>query len=122
MEILSTMGTRSLGQEIGLNTLESELETHLGEVVDAIFSSSAKVTIRLEDMVREINLEALTIGLGLQQTEYEPEQFPGLIYRPSQYEVTLLIFASGKIIIVSTTTENTPNPQFSTFENSSLSH
>jgi transcription initiation factor TFIID TATA-box-binding protein len=57
----------------------------------------------MEDLGREVNLEALAVALGLEQTEYEPEQFPGLIYRPPQYEVTLLIFATGKIIIGGTT-------------------
>jgi len=48
-------------------------------------------------------LEALPIALGFEHTEYEPEQFSGLIYRTPQYEVTLLIFATGKIIIGDTT-------------------
>jgi len=42
------------------------------------------------------SLEALAIGLGLEQTEYEPEQFPALIYRGG--ESVILIFASGKIV------------------------
>jgi transcription initiation factor TFIID TATA-box-binding protein len=41
-------------------------------------------------------LETIAIGLGLEQTEYEPEQFPGLIYRDG--ESTVLVFASGKIV------------------------
>jgi transcription initiation factor TFIID TATA-box-binding protein len=32
----------------------------------------------------------------LEQTEYEPEQFPALIYRGE--EAVLLIFSSGKIV------------------------
>ena len=42
------------------------------------------------------SLEALAIGLGLEQTEYEPEQFPALIYRGG--ESVILVFASGKIV------------------------
>ena len=30
---------------------------------------------------------------------YEPEQFPGIIYRPEEIDATYLIFNSGKIII-----------------------
>lgn len=45
------------------------------------------------------NLNALAIGLGLEYTEYEPEQFPGLIYRFDSYSVVILIFASGKAIV-----------------------
>ena len=29
---------------------------------------------------------------------YEPEQFPGLIYRMAQPKVVILLFASGKLV------------------------
>ena len=45
------------------------------------------------------NLHALAIGLGLERTEYEPEQFPCLIYRPVDYPCVLLVFATGKVVI-----------------------
>jgi len=34
---------------------------------------------------------------GLKKTMYEPEQFPGLIYRMDDPKVVILIFASGKL-------------------------
>jgi transcription initiation factor TFIID TATA-box-binding protein len=46
-----------------------------------------------------LNLNALGIGLGLESTEYEPEQFPGLIYRPSGADSVVLLFASGRVVI-----------------------
>lgn len=46
-----------------------------------------------------LNLNALAIGLGLERTEYEPEQFPGLIYRPSGADSVILLFASGRVVI-----------------------
>ena len=46
-----------------------------------------------------LNLNALVIGLGLESTEYEPEQFPGLIYRPSGADSVVLLFASGRVVI-----------------------
>lgn len=45
------------------------------------------------------NLNTLAIGLGLENTEYEPEQFPGLIYRPDSSDCVVLIFATGKVVI-----------------------
>lgn len=45
------------------------------------------------------NLNALAIGLGLENTEYEPEQFPGLIYRPETFDCVVLIFASGQVVL-----------------------
>jgi len=160
MEIVSTMGTGSLGRELDLEAVVSELEKHLGNYIDANFTSTGMATIRLEedgpaytvyrtgtfqirgaktedllaeaadhfrdvlseigieipeyefrhvtsvfmeDFDREVNLEVLTMALGMEHTEYEPEQFPGLIYRPPEFEVTLLVFASGKVIVGGTT-------------------
>lgn len=45
------------------------------------------------------NLSALAIGLGLENTEYEPEQFPGLVYRPPTQECVVLIFANGRVVL-----------------------
>jgi transcription initiation factor TFIID TATA-box-binding protein len=49
MKIVSTMGSGSLGREIDLETLISELENHLVEIVDANFYSTGMVTVRLEE-------------------------------------------------------------------------
>lgn len=51
------------------------------------------------NLEKEQNLNAVAIQLGLDQTEYEPEQFPGLIYRPEGHRCVLLIFGSGKVVI-----------------------
>ena len=51
------------------------------------------------DTEQELNLNALAVGFGLEAVEYEPEQFPGLVYRPPDYECTVLIFATGKMVI-----------------------
>lgn len=46
----------------------------------------------------ELNLNAVAVGLGLEQVEYEPEQFPGLVYRMKEPKVVLLLFGSGKLV------------------------
>jgi len=51
------------------------------------------------DLERSLNLNALAIGLGLEKTEYEPEQFPGLIYRSPDFDSVILLFASGRVVI-----------------------
>ncbi|UCE28548.1 MAG: TATA-box-binding protein [Candidatus Bathyarchaeota archaeon] len=43
-----------------------------------------------------IDLEKATYALG--KTMYEPEQFPGLIYRMAEPKVVILLFASGKLV------------------------
>ena len=45
-----------------------------------------------------ISLESLNTGHSTFST-YEPELFPGLIYRPSNMPIVLLVFYSGKVVI-----------------------
>jgi transcription initiation factor TFIID TATA-box-binding protein len=49
--------------------------------------------------IEHIDLPTLVIGLGLEYSEYEPEQFPALTYRNSKYPCTFLIFANGKVVM-----------------------
>jgi transcription initiation factor TFIID TATA-box-binding protein len=51
------------------------------------------------DLHSVINLNAVAIGLGLENIEYEPEQFPGLVYRVSDPKVVVLLFGSGKLVV-----------------------
>jgi transcription initiation factor TFIID TATA-box-binding protein len=51
------------------------------------------------DLGTVINLNKLAVCFNLEQIEYEPEQFPGLVYRLKDPKVVLLIFGSGKVII-----------------------
>jgi transcription initiation factor TFIID TATA-box-binding protein len=50
-------------------------------------------------LASEQNLNHVAVKLGLDQTEYEPEQFPGLIYRPKEHDCVLLVFGTGKVVI-----------------------
>jgi transcription initiation factor TFIID TATA-box-binding protein len=43
----------------------------------------------------KVDLEAVSL---LKKTMYEPEQFPGLIYRMDEPKVVILIFASGNLV------------------------
>jgi len=48
------------------------------------------------DIHAKIDLEKAVFALG--RTMYEPEQFPGLIYRMDEPKVVMLLFASGKLV------------------------
>jgi len=50
-----------------------------------------------------IDIEELSKNLP--NTIYDPEQFPGLIYRPSNDSVVCMIFSTGKIVIVGCNSE-----------------
>lgn len=51
------------------------------------------------DLDADLNLTAVAIGLGLETVEYEPEIFPGLVYRLPDHDVVVLLFSSGKVVI-----------------------
>src|SRR5437016_12862394 len=44
----------------------------------------------------ELDLQAIALALG--GSEYEPEQFPGLIYRIKEPKTAILLFRSGKVV------------------------
>lgn len=46
----------------------------------------------------DLNLNEVAMGLGLENVEYEPEQFPGLVYRIKEPKVVMLIFGTGKVV------------------------
>jgi transcription initiation factor TFIID TATA-box-binding protein len=61
-----------------------------------------KITVQnivaVYDLKNDLNLNAIAITLGLERVEYEPEQFPGLVYRVSDPKVVMLLFGSGKVV------------------------
>ncbi|MCX6666725.1 MAG: TATA-box-binding protein [Euryarchaeota archaeon] len=54
--------------------------------------------VAISDLGTELNLNEVAMGLGLENVEYEPEQFPGLVYRIKDPKVAMLLFGSGKIV------------------------
>ena len=49
-----------------------------------------------------LDLNNLSVKLGFENVEYEPEQFPGLVHRIDNGPV-ILLFSSGKIVITGAT-------------------
>jgi len=58
--------------------------------------------IRIENVVASTSLgdelDLQSIAFSLNGAEYEPEQFPGLIYRLKQPKTAILLFRSGKVV------------------------
>lgn len=82
------------------------------EAVHATFEALSELGLNIEtpeitvqnvvsnaDLGESLNLEATMIGLGLENVEYESEQFPALIYRLEKANPVILLFASGKLVI-----------------------
>jgi hypothetical protein len=64
----------------------------------------------------ELNLNAIAIGLGLEDIEYEPEVFAGLIYHPEGVEGTVLCSWAGLILGISETPESSEEGIVTTIE------
>ena len=45
-----------------------------------------------------LHLGSIARNLGLDNVQYEPKQFPGLIYKLQNLDVAILLFSSGKIV------------------------
>ncbi len=67
-------------------------------------SPAIKVTniVASGDLGMNLDLNELLLKLGCGKTEYEPEQFPGLICKLDDPQVTVLLFNSGKMICTGT--------------------
>jgi len=50
------------------------------------------------DFKKEFQLASIAENLLSENVEYEPEQFPGLVYRMDELGVVLLLFSSGKLV------------------------
>lgn len=55
------------------------------------------------DFGTQLNLSAVAVGLGLENSEYEPEQFPAVVYRPAAADTTTMIFGSGTVEVTGAT-------------------
>ena len=91
----------------GAKSLE-QVKTAISKVVKQIEAAGVVIKKEPEIVVQnivatsnlgaKINLNATAITLGLEKVEYEPEQFPGLVYRLDSPKVVMLLFGSGKLV------------------------
>jgi transcription initiation factor TFIID TATA-box-binding protein len=62
----------------------------------------SKPELKIQNIVASASLSGMIdlekAAYTLEKTMYEPEQFPGLIYRMSDPKVVILLFASGKLV------------------------
>jgi transcription initiation factor TFIID TATA-box-binding protein len=87
------------------------------ESINKIIKNLAKIKIRIkikpkitvQNMVAsgsiKMDLNLNTLAMKLRNTEYEPEQFPGLVYKLPGTRATFLLFSNGKIVCTGTRSE-----------------
>lgn len=65
-----------------------------------------KPKIRVQNIVASgainITMNLNKLALELENTEYEPEQFPGLVYKLDEPNATFLLFSNGKLVCTGT--------------------
>src|SRR3989338_6084124 len=84
------------------------------EVIEAVIKQIAKIGVRITDKLKitvqnivasgsiDLNLNLNILALQLENTEYEPEQFPGLVYKLVEPPATFLLFSNGKLVCTGT--------------------
>ena len=93
------MGCRSHDVLVNANDQLKKILTE-SDVIDSSNAVSFSPTnyVYTVDFQREINLNSFDVLLGA-EAEYEPEQYPFLIYRPSSLNCTMTISSSGKCVV-----------------------
>ena len=85
---------------------EREARGAVMKVIDELKRSGivivGKPDLKIQNIVASANLSGIIdleqAAFTLGKTMYEPEQFPGLIYRMDNPKVVILLFASGKLV------------------------
>lgn len=94
------MGLKS---HTGLEDLFSRFIDSLSKLeIDVCSENSRPVVQNLickGQLEREVALDSLTIELGMENIEYEPEQSPFLYYWPDSYDCLITIPTNGEVII-----------------------
>ena len=96
----------------GARTLE-DVDRSIQSIIKSLKRLDINVTIKPEITVQNIvasgsigmDLNLNVLGLKLPNTEYEPEQFPGLVHKLKGTNATFLLFSNGKIVCTGTKTE-----------------
>lgn len=85
----------------------------VGKIIQNVEKLKIKITknpqIKVQNMVASgsigMDLNLNSLAMELENTEYEPEQFPGLVYKLPGTRATFLLFSNGKIVCTGTRSE-----------------
>jgi len=87
-------------------TSERQVRRAAGKITYELKSSGIVIVnepdVRIQNMVASLDLggkvDLETTAYRLEKTFYDPDQFPGLVYRMENPKITFVIFSSGKAI------------------------
>ena len=68
-----------------------------------------KPVVKIQNIVASgsvgMDLNLNVLAMKLNNTEYEPEQFPGLVYKIDEAKATFFLFSNGKVVCTGTKSE-----------------
>lgn len=96
-KVVCTGGKTIKEAEKSVNKMKELLNENDIETADTVETTVQNIVASYE-LGTNLNLSSVAITLGLERVEYEPEQFPGLVYRVPDSEVVLLVFGSGRMV------------------------
>lgn len=90
-----------------------KVEESIQKIIESLQKIGIKITIKpkitIQNMVAAgttgMDLNLNTLAMKLPNTEYEPEQFPGLVYKMIEAKATFLLFSNGKVVCTGTKSE-----------------
>jgi len=96
----------------GARTMEN-VRLSINKIIKSLEKINIKITIKPEIKIQNIvasgsvgmDLNLNTLAMKLENTEYEPEQFPGLVYKLLAAKATFLLFSNGKVVCTGTKSE-----------------
>ncbi len=96
----------------GARSME-KVEESIRKIIKSLEKINIKITIKPEIHIQNIvasgsvgmDLNLNTLAMKLDNTEYEPEQFPGLVYKIAAAKATFLLFSNGKVVCTGTKSE-----------------
>lgn len=88
----------------------SQVKEVINQVIKQLKKIGVRVTITPKIEVQNIvasgsikwDLNLNLLSLELENTEYEPEQFPGMVYKLEEPTATFLLFSNGKLVCTGT--------------------
>ncbi len=91
-------GAKSLKQvRLAISTVAEKIKK-IGTKIEKDPEIEIQNIVATFDLETQLNLNEIAISLRMEKIEYEPEQFPGLVYRLDDPKVVLLLFGSGKLV------------------------
>ena len=96
----------------GASSLE-KVENSIKQIIESLKKIDVHITVKPTITVQNVvasgsigmDLNLNKLAMKLDNTEYEPEQFPGLVYKLMEAKATFLLFSNGKIVCTGTKSE-----------------